>query len=285
MDKIKTPVIYAYKKKSEDKIVYVGQTVDLYTRHKVHVKYDPYNHNNVEYNYPLSRGIRKYGEDEYELLILEKDVPIQDLDERETYYIALYNTYLDGYNQNIGGSHNVNFYKYSEDVMNMVMELLRDEEFSLAEIARISGLSLTHLYNINIGARRRQPNVTYPIRREDSFTKGRRLSDKELLEIHDLLKYTTIPMNEIAKMYNTQNISAINLGRQHRVEGCSYPLRVSGQKAKTIQAIRDALIDSNMTQKEIGELYGVSGAVVNNINRGISYKIEGLEYPLRKTGK
>ena len=43
-------VIYAYRKKSNDKIVYVGQTVNLEYRHKQHMKWDPFNINNLEYN-------------------------------------------------------------------------------------------------------------------------------------------------------------------------------------------------------------------------------------------
>jgi hypothetical protein len=54
-------VIYAYKKRSTGKIVYVGQTVNLTERDKQHMRYDPFNINNKEYNYPLSRGVRKYG--------------------------------------------------------------------------------------------------------------------------------------------------------------------------------------------------------------------------------
>ena len=56
-----TNLIYAYKKKDEDKIVYVGQTVNLQLRHYRHIKIDPYDETLREYNYPLSRGIRKYG--------------------------------------------------------------------------------------------------------------------------------------------------------------------------------------------------------------------------------
>ena len=39
--------------------------------------YDPFNKNTKEYNYPLSRGIRKYGIDEYELIILEENIPLE----------------------------------------------------------------------------------------------------------------------------------------------------------------------------------------------------------------
>lgn len=89
-------LIYAYKKISEDKIVYVGQTVQLEVRHKQHMLYDPYNEKNPEYEYPLSRGIRKYGPDEYELIILEENIPLELLDEREKYWIAFYDTYWHG---------------------------------------------------------------------------------------------------------------------------------------------------------------------------------------------
>ena len=55
-------LIYAYKKIANQKIVYVGQTTNLEYRHNQHTKWDPFNVNNPEYDYPLSRGIRKYGE-------------------------------------------------------------------------------------------------------------------------------------------------------------------------------------------------------------------------------
>ena len=53
-------IIYAYRKADNKQIVYVGQTSDLYSRHKQHIDYDPFNPNNKEYDYPLSRGVRKY---------------------------------------------------------------------------------------------------------------------------------------------------------------------------------------------------------------------------------
>ena len=87
-------IIYAYKKKDNNKIVYVGQTTDIISRHKQHIKYDPFNINNKEFDYPLSRGIRKYGEDMYELIILEDNLKKEQLNEREIYWIKFYNTYF-----------------------------------------------------------------------------------------------------------------------------------------------------------------------------------------------
>ena len=76
-------IIYGYKKISTNEIVYVGQTTDLTTRRYRHETHDPYNPNIKEYNYPLSKGIRKYGIENYECVILEEVEKEQDLNERE----------------------------------------------------------------------------------------------------------------------------------------------------------------------------------------------------------
>ena len=78
-------IIYAYKKVIDDKIVYVGQTINMIQRRQKHEKYDPYNPNTKEYNYPLSRGIRKNGIDAYQFIILETVEKQEDLDNRERY--------------------------------------------------------------------------------------------------------------------------------------------------------------------------------------------------------
>ena len=132
-------VIYAYKKRENGKIVYVGQTVDLDTRHKQHTKYDPFNINNREFNYPLSRGIRKYGEDAYELIILEDNLLKEQLDEREKYWIAFYDTYFNGYNQSIGGSNPVKPI-FTEEKIDTVIEMLKDESYSYKDIIEKTGI-------------------------------------------------------------------------------------------------------------------------------------------------
>lgn len=119
-------LIYAYKKITENKIVYVGQTVQLETRHKQHMIYDPWNENNKEYNYPLSRGVRKYGVEEYELIVLEDNVPLEELDNREQYWIKFYDTYWNGYNQTTGGTFPTKPI-YNDNVVELVIKMLKDE--------------------------------------------------------------------------------------------------------------------------------------------------------------
>ena len=180
-------VIYAYKKKSSNQIVYVGQTNNIDYRHKQHVKYDPYNPNSKEYNYPLSRGIRKYGEEEYELIILEDNLLQSQLNEREIYWIKFYNTYFNGYNQSTGGTNPVKPI-FSDELIDLVIALLQDHENSFQDICDKTGLSMTHIYNINTGKRRKRDGINYPIRPNNvAGTKGLKFSPEENMEIHNLL--------------------------------------------------------------------------------------------------
>lgn len=222
-------LIYAYKKKSNNKVVYVGQTTNLDYRHKQHIQYDPFNVNNSEYNYPLSRGIRKYGEQEYELIILEDNLLQEQLNDREKYWIAYYDTYFNGYNQTIGGS-NPTKPIFTEEKINIVIEMLKDESYSYKDIMEKTGISMTHIYNINTGKRRKKDNLVYPIRQSNTKgTKGLKFSSEECEEIHQAILKNDKTFKQLGEFFNcsSSTISDINAGRtkSYRLEKYSYPLR------------------------------------------------------------
>ena len=91
--------IYAYKKNSDNQIKYVGQTVDITERRKQHEKDEAFNNLRAEYNYPLSRAIRKYGIDAFEFIVLEDNLTLEEANEREDFWILYYDTIAKGYNQ------------------------------------------------------------------------------------------------------------------------------------------------------------------------------------------
>lgn len=222
-------VIYAYKKRSTGKIVYVGQTVNLTERDKQHMRYDPFNINNKEYNYTLSRGVRKYGQDEYELIILQKNVSKENLNEREKYWIQYYNTYWDGYNQTPGGS-NPTKPVFTNDKINQVIQMLRDQSYSYKDIIAKTGISMTHIYNINTGRRRRQKNINYPIRPSNTKgTKGLKFSQQQIKKIHEEILNTKKSFKQIGKEFqcSPDTISDINRGKtkSYLLPGYIYPLR------------------------------------------------------------
>ena len=93
---------------------YIGQTVQSsQERFSQHIR-ESYTKGRKEYDYCLSRGIRKYGKEAFDFAILAPKVPIEDLDLVEEHYIDMYNTTdpTYGYTMSIGHSDTANFKKY-----------------------------------------------------------------------------------------------------------------------------------------------------------------------------
>lgn len=82
---------------------YIGQSVDIERRIKHHFN-SAFNNspNNVEYEKTLYRAIRKYGKENFDVIILEEcQQPF--LNEREKYWIEYFDTFKNGYNETVGG--------------------------------------------------------------------------------------------------------------------------------------------------------------------------------------
>ena len=108
--------------------------------------------------------------------------------------------------------------------------MLQNHENSFQDICDKTGVSMTHIYNINTGKRRKRDNITYPIRPNNiKGTKGLKFSSEENKEIHDLLLYSPKEIKQIAELFNCEatTISRINKGKTkaYRIDGYTYPLR------------------------------------------------------------
>lgn len=93
--------IYLIKNKINNKI-YVGQSIDVKKRIGAHLSYLRGNKHNNPY---LQKAFNKYGEDNFEFVVLEF-CKIDELDEKEIHYIEKYNSldYNVGYNLEGGGN-------------------------------------------------------------------------------------------------------------------------------------------------------------------------------------
>ena len=95
---------------------YIGRTSNPIGRKKQHIK----NGSKVtNINNKLYTAMRKYNDWTY--TILERNIPNNQLDKYECYYIGLYDSYKNGYNSTIGGSgqHYIRNYKnkiYTENI-------------------------------------------------------------------------------------------------------------------------------------------------------------------------
>ena len=95
-----------------------------------------------------------------------------------------------------------------------------------------------------------------------------------------------IPRKKIIKDNNvTENtIRHINDGTSWYNENLHYPLRPTEKTLNEIRAnkIINLLQNSNLSQKEIGELVGWNRSAVTMINLGVNHRRDDLEYPIRK---
>lgn len=93
-------LIYKITNKINNKI-YIGKTVQpLKTRWKQHLadsKKTSKNHNK------LYRAMNKYGQENFIIEVIEDNIPIELLNEKEKFYIKLFNSFYEGYNLTFGG--------------------------------------------------------------------------------------------------------------------------------------------------------------------------------------
>ena len=99
---------------------YIGLSTKVEERWKYHQS--PYNQQRESYK-NLYKAFKKYGIENFTFEILE-ECSVQELGEKEKYYIAKYDTYKNGYNMTTGGEDNVgsahpNHKLTDEDVINI----------------------------------------------------------------------------------------------------------------------------------------------------------------------
>lgn len=116
---------------------YVGQTKFIESiRWEQHCQ-AAFNQNSKEYNLPLSNAIRKYGKNNFQVKILEDNISTDQINNKERYYIELYETYKPqkGYNCNLGFKNQLSVNKINE------IALEWEKGFSVKEISNILNLN------------------------------------------------------------------------------------------------------------------------------------------------
>ena len=138
---------------------YIGQTRNIQKRWNRH-RTAPFNKNDNAYDYPLYRAIRKYGLENFSFEILE-ECNVQDLNERERFYIDYYDTYFNGYNQTLGGDSKAVVNK--EKIIGVINDLETTDLYH-HEIAKRWNISTEMVQGINTGRYWKQDRE-YPIRK------------------------------------------------------------------------------------------------------------------------
>ena len=112
-----------------------------------------------------------------------------------------------------------------------------------------------------------------------------KFSEKEFLEIVDLLINSKISLKEISIKFNCSQttISKINNGKCYYNKNYNYPLRKTTKalSEEKIEIIYNELKNTNKSMKQIAEELGVGRSTIERINSGKTHRIENYFYPIR----
>lgn len=142
---------------------YIGQSVNIYKRWQSE-KEVAFNSQSEAYNYPLSCAFRKYGIENFSFNILE-ECQREELNEKEIYWIAQYDSYNNGYNQTPGGDTVLHMCKLTPQKALEIIEILsKDVEgvISHRQLAKDYGVSADTIQAINAGRQWYNDNYNYP---------------------------------------------------------------------------------------------------------------------------
>ena len=267
-------LIYKYTNKI-DGLNYIGQTsTTLKRRDEKHL-------NQLNDNTYFHRALKKYGRENFDLVILEDNIPLDKIDEREIFWIKQFESYYKtgkGYNMTKGGKWGNSSQKIIHD--EEIKDLILNTDLTFQEIADLFNVSLSCISDINTGRTFFDNSLVYPLR--DTY-KRPIITENTVNEIINLLTNTDLSYEQIAAQLNVKSYTVGNINRGNSTKcpsNLTYPIR-KGIKENTYQNILTQekviniiydLLFTNLTQIDIGKKYGVAKNTIGDISRGISWK-------------
>lgn len=271
-------------------LVYVGQALNSKERFGGHCK-----PSTAKKGERIAQAIQQFGRKHFWYEILEHQ--IENYNERERYWIKYYNCKKpNGYNDTDGGEEPPGYagVEHPESVLTQeqvdsLTEDLKNTNLKFSALAKKYGFKeRTSVYEFNNGLTYYR-DIDYPIRKDCYNGK---LSDADVDNIINLLKYTYQSFEEIGKKYNVEAkaISRINRGVFHKKENQEYPIRKWKATAHPLKLSYDEvtkiislLQSTKLSLREIARQFNVEYRDILGIKNGTTkaYRREGLTYPLR----
>lgn len=268
--------IYVYTNKINGH-KYVGQTNNLQRRIREH-RSCSFNPNASSYNDLIHKKIREYGEENFDIDVLEKiySDDIEVVNRQEQYWIEKLESFRGtgkGYNSDLGGGQRGFSSVLSLDELAQVKEDIING-VSYYDIENKYNISATFISSINHGTYFKDDDKQYPLYK---YYKD----DEEYDELIDLLINSDLSLKEIADRLNLgySTVKKINAGTLRHGLYPSYPIRkhIYPKAIKTIELLKT----SEYSFKEIAQIIGCSEETVRRINLGETHRQKDQEYPLR----
>ena len=270
--------IYCYTNKINNH-KYVGQTNNLNRRIREH-RSCAFNKKASSYNDLIHQKIRQYGEDNFEITLLETIYTddIKEVNRREQYWIKEKNSYCKngaGYNMDLGGGRRGYSSILSQEELQLLKKWIKEGKPYL-EIEKYFLVSASFISSINNGIYFFDEKEQYPLYK---YYKD----DDDYSELIDLLLNSEYSLKKISEMleigYST--VKKINAGTLRKGLYPTYPIRTKSANEMRADKIKKLLMTTNLNNKEIAKMVNSSEETVRRIKIGESFKDEKLSYPLK----
>ena len=269
--------IYCYTNKINQH-KYVGQTNNYNRRIREH-RSCAFNKNASSYNDLIHKKIREYGEENFEITLIEKlyTDDIEEVNKREQYWIKEKNSYCGngaGYNMDAGGGRKEHSKILSDEELKEVKKKIK-EGISYYDIEKIYGISSGFISSINNGIYFFDENEEYPLYK---YYKD----DSDYDELIDLLLNSEYSLKKISEMLNMgySTVKKINAGTLRKGLYPTYPIRKKSVNEMRADKIKKLLLTTNYSNSKIANIVNASEETVRRIKIGESFKDEKLSYPL-----
>lgn len=283
-----TGKIYKYTNTINNK-VYIGQTrQSLEQRDSKHLT-------QLDDNTYFHRALKKYGRENFSLELVEDNIPIDLLDEKEKYYIDKFDSFYTtgkGYNLTQGGQWGSGTQKLTIKQATEIKKMITNSELTFQQIGDNYGVTIYAISDINRGKSFHEDNISYPLR---PAPKKSVLDEDKIEIIIDMLLNTKMTQEEIAfaTNINSYTVGEINRGTSSWCpEELDYPLRKPIKKStyqnkileNDVKEICYKLCFTNLTLEQIGKDYGIAKNTVGDISRGLTWKeiTQQFIYPIRQ---
>lgn len=270
--------IYCYTNKQNNH-KYVGQTNNFKRRIREH-RSCAFNEKASSYNDLIHQKIREYGEENFEISLLEKlytdDIKI--INEREQYWIKELETYCGwgkGYNKDLGGGRRAYSSILSQEQLKEIKEKIKNG-VAYFDIEEEYNISASFISSINSGTYFYDEKETYPLYK---YYK----EDSDYDELIDLLLNSEYSLKRISEMlelgYST--VKKINAGTLRKGLYPTYPIRNKTANEMRADKIKNFLMTTDLSNKEIAQIVNSSEETVRRIKIGECFRDEKLSYPLK----
>lgn len=234
----------------------------------------------------ISKAIKKYGKENFEIEILESQV--DDYDEKEREWIKDLDTIAPkGYNVSYGGQgvgagieHPSSIFKSKEELEKVINDI-KNTNITFEKLGIKYGCTPITISDINRGKYYYDSTLSYPLR-------VTRYTKEKIKQIKYSLKYELDKtMKDIAEEYEVDlsQVNEINQGRLHPYPNEVHPLRDGKMNTKArdyVDEIIDLLKNTDIPQKDIAVKFNISANAVSGINKGRNFYREGETYPIRQ---